>query len=197
MEIAGRHDTRCHLCKSKIYSLLGLIHGAIEFKFKATGVSVELPTYLDTEAYSALKEIYQALVSIRGYDNFVNAKTLQRCDLFVPASGTVVELDEIQHFTEARAVALMNYPQSLAVGFDKAAYIERCQRLRRRDNDPKYPYRDEQRAWYDTVRDFLPVIRPRQVRHSTIRIPLGFHEWCQLAPENSTHLKYFRELAGV
>lgn len=197
MEIAGRHDTRCHLCKSKIYSLLGLIHGAIEFKFKATGVSVELPTYLDTEAYSALKEIYQALVSIRGYDNFVNAKTLQRCDLFVPASGTVVELDEIQHFTEARAVALMNYPQSLAVGFDKAAYIERCQRLRRRDNDPKYPYRDEQRAWYDTLRDFLPVLLPRLVRTPTVRIPLGSHSWCSLDVKEASHVDSFRVLTGL
>jgi hypothetical protein len=197
MNIEQSHNTRCHKCKSTIYFLLNSIHGAIEHKFQAKGVSVRIDSYVNSELHSPLQAIYDALIAFRGYESFVNAKTLQRCDLFLPTRGTVVELDERQHFSEPRAVALQNYPQSLVVGFDKLGYIRRCQKLKQKDNDPKYPYRDEQRAWYDTLRDFLPVLLPTQVTSPTVRVPLGFHAWCSLSPDNVDHVTYFRKLTGL
>ena len=197
MNIENNHNTRCHKCKSNIYFLLNRIHGAIEHKFQASGISVRLETYRNGNSYPALKAIYEALIAFRGYESFVNAKTLRPCDLFIPTIGTVVELDERQHFSEPRAVALEHYPASLALGFNKHGYIQRCQRLKQKDNDPKYPYRDEQRAWYDSLRDFLPILLPNQVSSPTVRIPLGFHEWCSLNPEDSSHVKHFRELTGL
>ena len=146
MDIATTHNTRCHKCKSNIYFLLNRIHGAIEHKYQATGVSVRLASYRGSDLYPELEAIHEALIAFRGYESFVNAKTLQRCDLFVPAVGSVVELDERQHFSAPRAVSLEHYPATLAVGFDRKSYITRCNQLQQKDNDPKYPYRDEQRA---------------------------------------------------
>jgi hypothetical protein len=196
MNIENKHNTRCYKCKSNIYALLNSVYGAIEHKFQPTGVSTRLETYQGAK-YSALRKVFEALVEFRGYDHFVNAKTLQRCDLFIPSRATVVELDERQHFSEARAVALQNYPSSLDLGFDKSAYIQLCQRLKQKDNDPKYPYRDEQRAWYDTLRDFLPILLPNHVQGPTVRIPIGFHSWCSLISSDAAHVLHFRELTKL
>ncbi len=196
ISINRRHNTRCHQCKSRIYALIGHIHGVVEHKFKATRVSVLQSGYDDDSKSSrALTRIYRELVSFRGYNQFVKSKTLQRCDLFVPAIGSVVELDEHQHFSAARAVAISNYPDWLDLGFDRNEYLGYCRQIDSKDNDPAF--RDEQRAWYDTIRDFLPVILPGMVRFSTIRIPLGFHEWCSLDVNDPVHVEAFRRLTGI
>jgi hypothetical protein len=44
------------------------------------------------------------------------------------------------------------------LGFDKRKWIELCDQINAHDNYPLF--RDEQRAWYDTLRDFLPTIKP-------------------------------------
>ena len=61
-----------------------------------------------------------------------------------------------QHFTKPREIALGLYPQNIPYGFSVERWRKLCESLDKRDNDP--PYRDEQRAWYDTLRDFAPQI---------------------------------------
>jgi hypothetical protein len=89
-----------------------------------------------------LKRIYTKLREYRGFTNFVRTTTLPNCDLFIPEPGFIVELDESQHFTEARKIALENYSKSIKLGFDKEKWIKICEKINARDNDP--PYRDEQ-----------------------------------------------------
>ena len=93
----------------------------------------------------------------------------------------------MQHFTYPRYLSLKDYPKSLSIGYDIKWYMETCQNVKSVDNDPKY--RDEQRAWYDTLRDFLPIIHNEV--SLTVRIPLGFHSWCSLNPANKNDIDVF------
>src|SRR5207248_5209290 len=64
-----------------------------------------------------------------------------------------VEFDERQHFTPLRAISLRSYPVSANMGFSKERWIQLCDQIQAGDNSPIY--RDEQRAFYDSVRDIL------------------------------------------
>ncbi|MDG6249864.1 hypothetical protein [Methanocalculus sp.] len=80
-----------------------------------------------------------------------------------------------------------HYPDSLSVGFSISAWKEWCNKLDMRDNDP--PYRDERRAWYDTLRDFLPEIKGTL---PTVRLYSREMVWCSLDPENPTDVEKFK-----
>jgi very-short-patch-repair endonuclease len=100
-----------------------------------------------------LARIRRALVAHRGFDTFDTPGHRLRCDFFLPSARAIVEVDERQHFTPARAVALRNYAPGINLGFDEACWIEECERIAAVDPSP--PHRDEQRAYYDSVRDLL------------------------------------------
>jgi hypothetical protein len=87
-----------------------------------------------------------------------------------------VEFDEAQHFTRPRALALERYAASLNVGFSRQRWLQLCAELNRHDNSP--PYRDEQRAWFDMLRDFAPACLGLQ---PVVRIYAGTAVWCHLA----------------
>jgi very-short-patch-repair endonuclease len=85
-------------------------------------------------------------------------------DFFVPGINLVIEFDERQHFTLPRAASLRAYPNNAKLGFDKEKWIRLCEDINAGDNSPAY--RDEQRAFYDAIRDIMaprvglkPVIR--------------------------------------
>ena len=64
-----------------------------------------------------------------------------------------------------------------------------CERINSKDNNP--PYRDEQRAWYDTLRDFLPALigfKP------TIRLFTWDFVWCSLDPDNPSDIRRFKNI---
>jgi hypothetical protein len=76
--------------------------------------------------------------------------------------------------------------------------MTRCKEVHARDNDPLY--RDEQRAWYDTLRDFAPHAKGML---PTLRLDAsGFTwndrklEWCSLNPANATDIETFRHILG-
>ncbi len=191
MDLIAKHDSRCYKCKSTIYSMLQKIFGEIEFKYKAERISTRIEDYENLEIFDSLSKIHGSLVQHRNYNDFTKSKSLQRCDLYIPQKKLVIETDEIQHFTYPRYISLKNYPESLNVGYDLKWYMETCQNVKSVDNDPKY--RDEQRAWYDTLRDFLPSIHNEV--NLTVRIPLGFHSWCSLSPANAKDIDIFNALA--
>jgi hypothetical protein len=64
-----------------------------------------------------------------------------------------------------------------------------CDEIGASDNDP--PYRDEQRAWYDTLRDFIPENKDLL---PTVRLHSRDMEWCSLKPEDPKDLKKFSAL---
>ena len=191
MDIIKSHNTRCYKCKNTIYKMLQHLYGEIDLKFKAEGVSTRIEDYLDSELSETLSRIYSALVNHRNHSAFVKSGTLQRCDVYIPSRKIVIETDETQHFTYPRYVALSNYPTSVSIGYDLDWYMQACKSKRAVDNDPEY--RDEQRAWYDTIRDFLPLIT-KEV-NKTVRVPLGFHIWCSLETSNADHVEIFRKHA--
>jgi hypothetical protein len=65
----------------------------------------------------------------------------------------IIEYDERQHFTLPRAISFQHYPSQLRLGFDVQEWNKECDRTHAVDPSP--PYRDEQRAFYDSLRDIL------------------------------------------
>jgi hypothetical protein len=135
-----------------------------------------------------LAAIFNALQDYRGFRDFVKARYID-ADFFVVNPGFVVEFDESQHFTGPRKISLEMYPEEKKTGYPKERWIAYCDKMDKRDNDP--PYRDEQRAWYDTLRDFLPEIKGFQ---ATVRLYAGEMEWCRMDPGNPVDIEKFRSL---
>ena len=183
-----RHDERCRRCKKTIRRLLERIYGRVE-ENRRFEVGTRPEDYRGTPYYSKLKEIYEALQNHRGFKDFVRAKMLPHCDFFVPNPGFILEFDESQHFTLPRKIALERYPDDLKMGFSRERWMMLCQRIDSKDNDP--PYRDEQRAWYDTLRDFLPAIKGLK---PTVRLFARDFVWCSLDPDDPSDVRRFKNI---
>ena len=98
-------------------------------------------------------------IIVRGRKNLALA-----FDYYLPQADLVIEYDERQHFTPLRAASLRAYPKDILLGFDKKRWIQLADEIRAGDNSPVY--RDEQRAFYDSIRDIMaakiglrPVVR--------------------------------------
>lgn len=183
------HDERCPKCKETVRKLLEKIYGKVEQNYKFE-LGTHPDDFINTPYYAELKEIYEALENHRGFKEFVRARTLPNCDFFVPNLGFIVEFDESQHFTLPRKITLGNYPEKLKLGFDRERCIALCDKINAKDNHP--PYRDEQRAWYDTLRDFLPAII--EGLKPTIRLFARDFVWCSLDPNNPSNVKRFENI---
>ncbi|QKW18393.1 hypothetical protein HUT16_04315 [Kitasatospora sp. NA04385] len=82
--------------------------------------------------------------------------------------GQILEVDEKQHFTAARAVTLERYPATAVLGFDSAHWLARSRALTGREpgggyarpRPPLFPGdggRHRQRAFRDALADLLPA----------------------------------------
>lgn len=182
------HNERCSECKKTIERMLKEIHGNVESNYKFE-VGTHPEDFIDTPYYDKLKKIYEALQNHRDYKDFVRSKKLDNVDYFIPEPGFIVEFDESQHFSELRRIALRHYPDNFQIGFDKEKWIKICKETDAKDNAPLY--RDEQRAWYDTLRDFLPELKGLE---PTVRLYSKEMQWCSLNPENPENRAKFREL---
>ncbi len=100
-----------------------------------------------TDEYSPL---YHALCAYRGNTGFAKKNVSLRCDFVCESRKLIIEYDERQHFSEARRIALMSYPQ-VPLCFDRQQWIDACIDIQAKDNQPIN--RDEIRAYYDSVRD--------------------------------------------
>ncbi len=177
------HNERCKNCKLRIYELLKAAYGDVDDQYNLNLPS-KLEGYGGQSIYDDLAKIYKSLQDYRGFTQFVKAKTLPNVDYFVRSAKIIVEFDESQHFTKPRAISLAQYPSYLKLGFDKNMWLKRCLQLDKRDNDP--PYRDEQRAWYDTLRDFADV--------PTVRVLPGEAIWCRLDPAKKSDVVWIKNL---
>lgn len=183
-----KHTENCPECKNIIHKLLQKIYEQAERDYKIE-LSTHLEDFKDSKTYKQLKRIYTALRNYRGFENFTRAKKISGCDFYVPNPGFILEFDESQHFTTPRKIALQNYPLDLEVGFSKESWIKKCEVLNRKDNDPVF--RDEQRAWYDTLRDFLPALKGL---NPSIRIFAKRKQWCSLDPDNPKDVEEFKSI---
>jgi len=171
--------------------MLGNLYGVVKMKYPVREIPVRIEAYKGHQSYGVLKKIFEALTKIRGHKDFVRINNLQRCDFYLPKEKRIIELDEYQHFTKARSISLSNYPTSLKLGYDKKIYKAICEAKDQHDNDKDCVFRDEQRAWYDTIRDFLPLLSGEVVK-PTIRIPIGLFDWCSLNPNNKKDVERFK-----
>jgi hypothetical protein len=145
-----RHSERCKDCKRVVKALLGKLYGKVEENYRLPlGTQPDDASYAGSPHHAVLSEIFKALQQYRNFPEFVRASKLAGCDFYVPDPGFAVEFDESQHFTELRRIAIRLYPADLHFGFDQTEWLDH---KLKRDNDPAY--RDEQRAWYDTLKDF-------------------------------------------
>jgi hypothetical protein len=84
------------------------------------------------------------------------------------AYNCLVEFDEVQHFSTARAQTLVLLPDNLPLGFSRADYLELCRvhaptadGYRRAKRTPEFDFaggRTAQRAYFDCFRDLLPAL---------------------------------------
>jgi hypothetical protein len=182
------HDERCPKCKETIRKLLEKIYGKVKQNYRFD-VGTTPEDFKHTPYYGQLLEIYEALQAYRGFKEFVKTRSLPPCDFFLPNPGNIVEFDESQHFTASRKIALSHYPENLESGFDRKRWMMLCEKIDAMDNDP--PFRDEQRAWYDTLRDFLPAIKNLK---PTVRLLAHDFSWCSLDSENPSDIRKFENL---
>lgn len=182
------HGEHCQECKARLLTLLRAVFGEVENQ-KRFQIGTVPKDFACSEWYGRLTEIFAALQRERGFTDFVKAAVLPTCDYFLPGPALIIEFDEKQHFTPLRERALSLYPSSIPLGFDREQWAAHCRKIRASDNDP--PYRDEQRAWYDTLRDFLPTVFPL---YPTVRLSAREHDWCKLNADDRKDVERFRQI---
>lgn len=182
----ARHNERCKNCKIAVEKLLNAIFGDVRTNYNLN-LPAKVNDYFDSALANDLFSIHTALQDHRNHKKFVKTRKLSPVDFYVPDPGLVVEFDESQHFTLPRKISLLNYPDSLDLGFDKDRWINLCNDLNKKDGDP--PYRDEQRAWYDSIRDFAPAILDIK---PTIRIFSRDYVWCSLNHGSQSDREIFK-----
>jgi hypothetical protein len=111
------------------------------------------------------------------------------CDFFISAPPFIVEFDESQHFSRARLITLSLYPETIPLGFSPARWQKLCSEIDARDDQPID--RDERRAWYDTLRDLVPVVYGFE---PTVRLYAAEAPWCSLEASNAAAQEHFRAL---
>ena len=127
-----------------------------------------------------VRRLRERLALHRNFNNFSTPGRALRCDFYIPRANLIIEYDERQHFTEPRALALELYPPTLSLGFDAQRWLNACRKIRSRDNQP--PYRDEQRAFYDALRDILSQA------NGTRLIRIKHEDWDWSRPDSGQHL---------
>ena len=126
-------------------------------------------------------EIVTALSAYRHYEGFKKSNYPLSCDIVIEKQKLIIEYDEKQHFSKARRITLEHYPDSITLHYSKESWIETCDRINAKDNDPID--RDERRAYYDTVRD----IEAYRNGYKLVRIKHGDFNWEE--PGAGIHLK--------
>ena len=183
-----QHSAHCRACKERVHELLTAIYGECrthcQFPWQA-----QPQIYTDTVLGNTLRQIHGALADLRGHRDFIKSAQMPPCDYFIAAPPFIVEFDESQHFSRPRSVTLANYPQQITVGFSISRWQDLCREINAVDDTPID--RDERRAWYDTLRDLLPLthgFRP------TVRLYAGDLEFCALNAHKTADQAMFRQL---
>ena len=82
-----------------------------------------------TAALEVLAAIYARLKGDVSVLHAARENLLLAVDLVHPPTGTVIEVDEREHFTSFRLAALELYPADVALGFDREEHKDLCRAL--------------------------------------------------------------------
>ncbi|WP_434799214.1 nitrilase-related carbon-nitrogen hydrolase [Terrisporobacter vanillatitrophus] len=96
------------------------------------------------------ENLYKSIFEYRGDKAFAKRNVRLRCDFVCESEKLIIEYDERQHFSQARKVSLLSYPD-ISVYFDRQLWIKACNDINAKDRQPVN--RDEIRAYYDSIRD--------------------------------------------
>lgn len=98
-------------------------------------------------------------------------------DFIHPPTGTMIEVDEVQHFTTFRLQTFAHYPQDVSLDFDSDEYVDLCRKYCRTADKYRLDKaasgfgpggRQRQRAYNDALRD---LVIPAMGKPPLIRIP--------------------------
>jgi hypothetical protein len=120
------------------------------------------------EHYPTIERIFVALGGSKEAQLSKRCKKLESDAYFGGDHNFILEFDEHQHFSSARARVLELLPVGLPLGFDKTQYVELCvkhggraDRYRRNKRTADFDFvggRTAQRAYFDAFRDLLPTL---------------------------------------
>jgi hypothetical protein len=184
------HSPHCRACKERVRELLTAIYGECRVNHQFPWPSHPVQ-YANTVIGDLLEQIRGALADCRGHRDFIKSVQIPPCDYFIPDPPFILEFDESQHFSAARLVTLVNYPEHFQVGYPISRWQELCRQIDAKDNDPFD--RDERRAWYDSLRDLVPTVHGLK---PTVRLYADAVEWCSLTTSDRDLAK-FRSLLGI
>lgn len=184
------HSAHCRACKERVRELLTAVYGNCRVN-PAFDWSALPEDYSNSPMGATLRQIQSALGDLRGHRGFIKSRVVPPCDYFISDPPFILEFDESQHFSRPRLSALSLYPPTLRLGFSVSAWLELCRRIDARDDFPID--RDERRAWYDTLRDIVPILHGFA---PTVRLYAEAHRWCRLDPARGRDRKRFMALLG-
>jgi hypothetical protein len=170
----SEHSAHCYACKARVRELLAAIYGDCRANHQFPWLS-HPQDYVNTAIGNLLEQIRIDLGEWRGHRDFIKSAQMPPCDFFIPDPPFIVEFDENQHFSHARLVTLNNYPARAQLGFSISRWRELCHELDAKDDKPFE--RDERRAWYDVLRDWVPKAHGF---NPTVRLYAGEFDWCTL-----------------
>ena len=99
-------------------------------------------------------------------------------DLVHEPTGTIVELDAVEHFTTLRQASLDLYPSGVPIGFDPGEYWELCAEHHAQADKVRHNLAAKhfgfggiprERVFYDALKDLAP---PAMGHPATIRLPV-------------------------
>jgi hypothetical protein len=170
------HSLHCRACKERVREILTATYGECR-------VNHQFPWPARPEDYAnsaighSLALIRNALGDWRGHRDFIKSPQVPPCDYYVSAPPFILEFDESQHFSQARLITLQLYPKTLSMGFSLKRWQDLCHEINAVDDQPFD--RDERRAWYDALRDLVPIVYGFK---PTVRLYAGEREWCRFDP---------------
>ena len=177
------HSAHCRACKESVRAILTAIYGECRVNHQFAWPA-RPEAYADTIVGNTLKSIYEALGDWRGHRDFAKSALVPPCDFYLTAPPFILEFDESQHFSQARLLALRLYPKTMQMGFSLSRWQDLCREINAVDDQPVD--RDERRAWYDTLRDLVPIVHGFK---PTVRLYAGEVQWCAFNAANETHLE--------
>jgi hypothetical protein len=127
-------------------------------------------------AFGPLDEIFYELGGDREAQSAKRTTALPG-DFIHPSTGTMIEIDEVQHFTSYRMRSFAHYPGGASLGFDSGEYVNICKeycrtadayRLNKAASGFGPGGRQRQRAYNDALRD---LVIPAMGQPPLIRIP--------------------------
>ncbi len=184
--MTNEHSAHCRACKERVRELLTAIYGDCRANHQFPWSS-QPQDYANTAIGTQLERIRAALGDFCGHRDFIKSAQVPPCDYFISDPPCIVEFDESQHFSQARLITLANYPANFPLGFSLSRWQELCRDIDAKDDQPFD--RDERRAWYDTLRDLVPIVHGFK---PTVRLYANEFEWCSLTSASAQDREMFR-----